>query len=142
MKKIFFIYLTVTSLLFCQEQDGLAINDSTKQEKPQVAFPSLHLKIEQLTLFYPEKDLFFNPLYNSRGQFLFDVNGESNSVCFINNRLSMSSDFLSPSLNAYRESQRNMGYKYILGVMEGAAVGYLAYEHIRKYGFWDKKKKD
>ncbi|MBI2418961.1 MAG: hypothetical protein HYV28_13885 [Ignavibacteriales bacterium] len=142
MKKIIFIYLTLTTLLFCQEQDGLSINDTTIQGKPKVAFPSLQLKIEQLSLFYPEKDLLFNPLYNSRSQFLFDVSGENNAVCFINNRLSMSNDFLSPSLNAYRESQRNMGYKYILGVMEGAAVGYLAYEHIRKYGFWDKKKKD
>lgn len=61
-------------------------------------------------------------------------------VLIRNNRLSMSADFLSPSLQSYRNQQNKSAFTYVLGIMQGAAAGYLAYEHIRKYGFWDKKK--
>lgn len=44
-------------------------------------------------------------------------------------------DILSPLLQQYQNQQKMKPLYYILGTAESAAVGYLAYKHIKKYGF-------
>jgi len=44
--------------------------------------------------------------------------------------------FTSPLYQQYlRDSEFDM-FRYILGVAQASAVGYMAYKHIKKYGFW------
>jgi hypothetical protein len=41
-----------------------------------------------------------------------------------------------PFYNRYLESTKIDPIRYILGFAQTAAVGYMAYRHIKKYGFW------
>ena len=41
-----------------------------------------------------------------------------------------------PFYNSYLESTKIDPIRYILGLAQTAAVGYMAYRHIKKYGFW------
>jgi hypothetical protein len=44
--------------------------------------------------------------------------------------------FTSPLYQQYlRDSEFDM-FRYVLGVAQASAVGYMAYRHIKKYGFW------
>lgn len=45
--------------------------------------------------------------------------------------------FLSPLYNKYIEESKFNPVRYVLGVAQLSAVGYLAYRHIKKYGFID-----
>lgn len=50
-----------------------------------------------------------------------------------------SSNLLSPLYNSYLETQKLATLKAILGSVQVGAVAYLAYKHIKKYGFLKKK---
>jgi hypothetical protein len=41
-----------------------------------------------------------------------------------------------PYYNQYLENSKFNPIRYVLGLAQTAAVGYLAYRHIKKYGFW------
>ncbi len=41
-----------------------------------------------------------------------------------------------PFYNQYLENSKFNPIRYVLGLAQTAAVGYLAYRHIKKYGFW------
>jgi hypothetical protein len=43
--------------------------------------------------------------------------------------------FLSPLYNKFLEESKFNPVKYVLGMAQLSAVGYLAYKHIKKYGF-------
>lgn len=45
--------------------------------------------------------------------------------------------FLSPLYNKFLEEKKFNPVRYVLGVAQLSAVGYLAYRHIKKYGFID-----
>ena len=48
-------------------------------------------------------------------------------------------DITLPLSIKYQNSQKNLGLTYMLGLVQGAAAGYLAYQHIKKFGFLKKK---
>lgn len=56
----------------------------------------------------------------------------SNSETFGQN---FSPHFLSPLEIQYLENSKFDPVKYVLGLAQLSAVGYLAYKHIKKYGF-------
>jgi len=41
-----------------------------------------------------------------------------------------------PFYNQYLENSKIDPIRYVLGLAQAAAVGYMAYRHIKKYGFW------
>lgn len=45
------------------------------------------------------------------------------------------SGILNPLHEAYSQSQSMKELKYILGMVQAGAVGYMAYQHLKKYGF-------
>ncbi len=45
--------------------------------------------------------------------------------------------FLSPFYNRYIEESKFNSVRYVLGMAQLTAAGYLAYRHIKKYGFID-----
>jgi hypothetical protein len=44
--------------------------------------------------------------------------------------------FMLPLYNRHLESSNLDPVRYVLGLAQAAAVGYMAYRHIKKYGFW------
>ena len=44
--------------------------------------------------------------------------------------------FMLPLYNRYLENSKLDPVRYVLGLAQAAAVGYMAYRHIKKYGFW------
>ncbi len=44
--------------------------------------------------------------------------------------------FMLPFYNRYLESTKIDPIRYVLGMAQAAAVGYMAYRHIKKYGYW------
>ena len=48
------------------------------------------------------------------------------------------SSILNPLRQEYLDSQSNSELKYVLGMLQAGAVGYLTYEHLKKYGFLKK----
>lgn len=48
-------------------------------------------------------------------------------------------EMLRPLYNNYLDSQKLKTLKYILGMAQVSAVGYMAYQHIKKYGFLKRK---
>ena len=47
-----------------------------------------------------------------------------------------SNHLMLPFYNQYLENSRIDPIRYVLGLAQTVAVGYLAYRHIKKYGFW------
>ena len=48
----------------------------------------------------------------------------------------INTNFTSPLYHQYlRDSEFDM-VRYVLGAVQAGAVGYMAYRHIKKYGFW------
>jgi hypothetical protein len=44
--------------------------------------------------------------------------------------------YMLPLYNRYLENSKLDPVRYVLGLAQAAAVGYMAYRHIKKYGFW------
>ena len=44
--------------------------------------------------------------------------------------------FTSPLYQQYLKDSEFDMFKYVLGIAQASAVGYMAYKHIKKYGFW------
>ena len=44
--------------------------------------------------------------------------------------------FTSPLYQQYMKDSEFDMFKYVLGIAQASAVGYMAYKHIKKYGFW------
>ncbi|MGB5896116.1 MAG: hypothetical protein WBG58_18220 [Ignavibacteriaceae bacterium] len=44
--------------------------------------------------------------------------------------------YLLPFYNRYLENSKIDPVRYVLEMAQAAAVGYMAYRHIKKYGFW------
>ena len=45
-------------------------------------------------------------------------------------------ELTAPLFNQYLQQSKFDPVRYILGMAQAAAAGYLAYRHIKKYGFW------
>ena len=59
---------------------------------------------------------------------------DKNFFAFDNDELPYE-NLLSPLMQQYQSKQKMAPLYYILGTAQTAAVGYLAYKHIKKYGF-------
>ncbi|GBD88972.1 hypothetical protein BMS3Abin03_02916 [bacterium BMS3Abin03] len=60
----------------------------------------------------------------------------SNSSQFNSNNPHVADDLTQPLYRQYIENSKFNVVTYILGMAQAAAVGYMAYQHIKKYGFW------
>lgn len=117
-----------------------------------------HLKNEADSLFrfkgiippvefqYNLNEIFSKPIPNQIPEdVLFDNNPSTiwlrTGLLISNNTAQTGSDeinthFTSPLYQQYiRDSEFDMA-RYVLGAVQAGAVGYMAYRHIKKYGFW------
>lgn len=133
--RLFILLIFTFTIYLChaQEKPKVEVPDSIKT--PPVNTDAVRfdrfLLMQDLALFNPPASLKYNPVFGAFAGFNA-LPGEE---------YKMRPDFLSPLYNRYLEDSKISPFTYILGVAQGAAVGYLLYEHVRKYGgIWDKKK--
>jgi len=137
MKKIIF-----SLTLFLSLNTSAQINDSLKKNESKLNFSN-----------------FFNPNYflneSLFNKNLYDVNlddeflNDTSSILTRTRILLTSfhydsmngnpSDMLNPLYQNYMQSQNLKFLRQVLGTVQLGAVGYLAYRHIKKYGFLKKK---
>jgi len=94
---------------------------------------------------YNLDEIFIEPLFNQiPDEILFEDNPSTiwlRTEIFISNNSQaefgeMNTHFTSSLYQQYlRDSEFDM-VRYILGTVQAGAVGYMAYKHIKKYGFW------
>ena len=138
-KKIIPLFFFFTcSVLFAQNKTELdtlnAFNLSIPNEVLEYQFqePSFLNEISRLSL----SKKFINDSSTVWMRTRMMIGGINNQEDLFNNS---PSDMLGPLYNNYLESQKLATLKAILGSVQMGAVAYLAYKHIKKYGFLKKK---
>lgn len=130
------LILFLTSFSFAQEiqKDSLTVKDNTID-----ALQKIQLRFEEFEL--------HRETYHSNFQIPLDEDKSTLqlrtemiiSQSLRNNFNSEGNDlyFLSPLYEKYLEESKFNPVRYVLGMAQLGAVGYLAYRHIKKYGFID-----
>lgn len=134
--KLIFLFLLAIGLVYPQTTDknNLQFSDSIK----------ITSKISPLSILqnkYKEFEIYRN--LNSM-KMNVDVNGDPKTL-WLRTSLVISNtnnpntefkpNFLSPLAQKYKQDSKFNPIKYVLGAAQVGAVGYLAYKHIKKYGF-------
>ncbi len=139
MKKlvtIFFLSIILTSIVFCQNNDSNKINfpDSLKINLQKNPLTELQIKFDEFEIHRELNNL----------KLSISIDGDPNTVWLRTALLISKSEktnqdfsphFLSPLERKYHEDSKFDPIKYVLGAAQVGAVGYLAYKHIKKYGF-------
>lgn len=103
---------------------------------------NLKLKIDyEFNQFYPpfipnrlQPDMFFND--DPSTIWLSTELALSYPSIFSPNNFDAEDHLMSPFYKQYLENSKIDPIRYVLGMAQAAAVGYMAYRHIKKYGFW------
>ena len=131
------VFIT-SNYCFSQQEEGFYISKDSVY-RYQGIIPPVEFQ-------YNLDEIFSKPISNQVPEnILFDDNPSTvwlrTQLLISNNTLQSGSDeikthFTSPLYQQYlRDSEFDM-VRYILGTAQAAAVGYMAYRHIKKYGFW------
>jgi hypothetical protein len=132
--KIFFTCLILTSSTLSQEiTDSLKVNNQTIQPSKSL-FSMLDDLDFYLDLHDLNKTLLLNADHNTA--WLWTSYAISNQVVFQSNV--NFEDMTLPLYQKYLEDSKFNPFRYALGMVQAGAVGYLAYTHIKKYGFLKK----
>lgn len=133
----FFLILSTADCGFAQEDQRLNNKDSVYRHQG-IIMP--------LEYQYDLKQFFTEPIFNELPEEILFENNPSNiwlrTEAFIsNNNLhsdngEINSFFTAPLYQQYLEDSKLDMVRYILGTVQAGAVGYMAYRHIKKYGFW------
>ena len=94
---------------------------------------------------YNLDEIFIEPLFNQiPDEILFEDNPSTiwlRTEIFISNNSrsefgEMNTHFTSSLYQQYLKDSEFDMFRYVLGVAQASAVGYMAYRYIKKYGFW------
>ncbi|HQF41319.1 MAG TPA: hypothetical protein PK073_00310 [Ignavibacteriaceae bacterium] len=131
---LFFFSLT----LFSQTDKNHLKHPETDTSKIKIGSDNLEGKLYIFNEF-----ALYNELNNYKNQLL--LNDDPNTVWLKTSLLiSKKSDFnqefspyfLEPLEQQYQRDSKFNLFRYALGMIQTGAAGYLAYKHIKKYGFW------
>jgi len=132
--KIFFCCLILSSVSLSQEiSDSIKVNDQSIQLNK-----SLSSVLDELDFYLDLHDLNKTLLLNAdpNTTWLWTSYAISNQVTFQSN--ANFEDMTLPLYQKYLEDSKFNPFRYALGMVQAGAVGYLAYTHIKKYGFLKK----
>lgn len=134
---IFQLFLSASINCFAQQENS-SINNKDSVFRFQGIVPPVEYQ-------YNIDEFFIQPLFN---QIPDDILFENNpSTIWLRTELLISNNsqpgngevntfFTAPLYQQYlRDSEFDM-VRYVLGAVQAGAVGYMAYRHIKKYGFW------
>ena len=137
-KIIFVLLILASSCLFAQESIPQEIQGSFNLSIPPEI---LEYQMESTNFYSDLYKLSFNKSFLKdttsawmRARIMIGAFGSSYDN-YENSQIKM----LSPLYNNYLDSQKYSALKSILGAVQLGAVGYLAYKHLKKYGFLKKK---
>ena len=134
--KIFQFLFILSSLAYSQLDDakGIYINDSLKIQLHSNPLIDMQIKFDEFELQREFNNMKMSVRIDGDPQtvWLRTSLAISNSETFGQN---FSPHFLSPLEKQYLENSKFDPVKYVLGLAQLSAVGYLAYKHIKKYGF-------
>ncbi|HCY76657.1 MAG TPA: hypothetical protein DHV28_12125 [Ignavibacteriales bacterium] len=140
MKSLFKILLLIFILAFIsysqqtENTNFITTKDSLKSEFNKNPLIQLQIKFDEFELRREFKDM----------KMSIPLDGDPQTVWLRtslaianteNTNQSFSRHFLSPLEKQYLENSKFDPVKYALGMVQAGAVGYLAYKHIKKYGF-------
>lgn len=139
LQLFFFLLISIFPVRFCLSQaDEKFFIGNDSLYRYQGIIPPIEFR-------YDLNQLFEKPLTS---QFSEDVLFQNNpstiwlrtELFIMNNSQSdlgdINTHFTSPLYQQYlRDSEFDM-LKYVLGTVQAGVVGYMAYKHIKKYGFW------
>ena len=142
MKKYFsyLIFLATLSNSFSgfSQQENEPINNSDSLYRFQGIIPPVDYQ-------YDFNQLFVQPLFNNiSNEILFEDNPSNvwlrTELLISNNSQTefgeVNTFYTAPLYQQYlRDSEFDM-VRYVLGTVQAGAVAYMAYRHIKKYGFW------
>ena len=134
--KIFQFLFILSSLAYSQLDDvkSIYINDSLKIQLHSNPLIDMQIKFDEFELQREFNNMKMSVRIDGDPQtvWLRTSLAISNSETFGQN---FSPHFLSPLEKQYLENSKFDPVKYVLGLAQLSAVGYLAYKHIKKYGF-------
>jgi len=142
MKIIVFVFCTflLTFKVFSQQENKESVisKDSVFKYQginPQLNIPDQVFEIEWQFSFWKQESNMLIEGNNSnlwlRTEMALSYSGEFNSDSLITTE-----NFSAPLYAKYIENQKFNPLFYVLGMAQTAAVGYMAYRHIKKYGFF------
>jgi len=136
--KILHFLIIYTFISFAQESDSINTtftNDSLKIKINSSPLTQIQIKFDEFELHRE-----FNKIKMS-----VPIDGDPQTVWLRtsltisntdNTDQNFSPHFLSPLEKQYLEDSKFNPIKYALGMVQAGAVGYFAYKHIKKYGFF------
>lgn len=135
--KIFLFVLIIFSSAYSQSEKTNKIpdNDTIKIGFYSNPLTNVQIKFDEFELHREFKNM----------KMKFPIDGDPQTVWLRtallisnseNSNQNFSPHFLSPLEKKYFEDSKFNPIKYVLGAAQVGAVGYLAYKHIKKYGFF------
>ena len=142
MKIIVFVFCTflITIRIFSQQGNTENVTSENSIYKyqginPQLNIPSQVFEIDwQLSFWKQESNMLIEG--NNSNLWLRTEMALSYSGGFNSDNLVSSENFSAPLYANYIENQKFNPLFYVLGMAQTAAVGYMVYRHIKKYGFF------
>jgi len=131
--QIFLLVMVSACFIYAQEQRD-TINKSlsfSALQKLQIQYDEFEIyrQLNYMKMNVPAKG-------DSNTIWMWTLLTISNSNGGNSNSVSSASDMISPLYLQFQEESRLNPVRYVLGMAQTAAVGYLAYRHIKKYGLF------
>lgn len=137
MKEGGFLLLLIfqaSQLLFAQKtENGTGVNFSTYD-----SLVKLQIKLNEFDIYRELNDMKMNLKVNDDPHTIWiwtrlslTINGQPDTYSGVS-----PGNMLEPLHQQFLENSKLNPIRYVLGMAQTAAVGYLAYRHIRKYGFF------
>ncbi len=137
--KEFLCFFLFASTLLAQETGKYSIEPSDTFYRYQGIIPPVEYQ-------YDLNQFFTEPLFNQiPDEILFEDNPSNiwlrTELSISNNNLrsdngEINTFFTAPLYQQYLEDSEFDMVRYVLGTIQTGAVAYMAYRHIKKYGFW------
>jgi hypothetical protein len=137
--KYFFLLYLISGIATAQTDEGFLNRFSDSTFRYQGIVPPVEFQ-------YDLNEFFSTPLSQQIPQdILFDDNPSTvwlRTQLLISNNASqfgydeINTHFTSPLYQQYLKDSEFDMFRYVLGIAQASAVGYMAYRHIKKYGFW------
>ena len=139
IKAVILLLIAVTFISYPQNEEDLSIIKRDSTYRFQGIIPPIEFK-------YNINEILSEPLFTELpDEVVFDKNPSTvwlRTELLISNKSEgfnsneVNTHFTSPLYQQYlKDSEFNM-FRYILGAAQASAVAYMAYRHIKKYGFW------
>jgi hypothetical protein len=136
--KVFLCFCLLGASILAQETEKYAIEPPDTSYRFQGIIPPVEYQ-------YNLDEFFIEPLFNQiPNEILFEDNPSNiwlRTELFISNGSQsefgeVNTFYTEPLYQQYLEDSEFDMVRYVLGTIQTGAVAYMAYRHIKKYGFW------